>query len=320
MHTLENFFRSRRVLSMNAPSLECYQAWPNSLRDTVISSELYNGPENSYIIEEALLHEAIPDFLTFPDYFLGYLVNSDAPRSLNVDYGYGRFQRPNQPGDILFAGPTRIAEGPGPFHSIMIHFNQEFFDHKLRQRYHNVLPDITILHTRSWRDDLLGIRICQLMQVCRDEAYFANQHPGTDRKLLQFAAHALIEGILDRLLFLAQQRARCNDPDRFGSVQRAIDYLHVNLDAEIALDTLADIAGVSRCHFARLFKQFTGVSALRYHAELRLDKARQLLESEPLDLSILQIARQTGFYNQSHLAREFKTRFAQTPDAYRQHR
>jgi len=79
------------------------------------------------------------------------------------------------------------------------------------------------------------------------------------------------------------------------------DFVHANLDGPIEVDALARIAGLSAFHFSRTFARSVGVTPHRYVMRLRLKRARELLREDRL--SFAAVAAETGFADQSHLAR-----------------
>jgi len=89
------------------------------------------------------------------------------------------------------------------------------------------------------------------------------------------------------------------------------DYIGNHLNQELTLNKLAAIAQISPYHFLRLFKQSVGVTPHQYILQCRLNQAKHLLQFS--DLSIIEIAAQTGFCDQSHLTRCFKRIAGITP-------
>ncbi|MDQ2996398.1 MAG: AraC family transcriptional regulator [Chloroflexota bacterium] len=97
------------------------------------------------------------------------------------------------------------------------------------------------------------------------------------------------------------------------TLQRVLEYIGENLAHDLALDAIADVAGMSPYHFTRLFKQAVGLPVHRYVTQRRLIAARQLLLVGAH--SIAQVAALTGFADQSHLHRNFKATYGITPGA-----
>jgi AraC family transcriptional regulator len=94
-------------------------------------------------------------------------------------------------------------------------------------------------------------------------------------------------------------------------LRRLVDYVETNLDAELALAELATVAGVSVPHLTTLFRRTMGQSVHRYVVERRVQRARSLLLGG--ERSVAQVALQTGFAHQSHLARWMKRMLGVTP-------
>ena len=78
---------------------------------------------------------------------------------------------------------------------------------------------------------------------------------------------------------------------------------------------LAQEAGYSPDHFARIFKQTIGISPQAYVIRVRIDRAKQLLVES--SLSISQIADVLGYEDLFFFSRQFKRKTGKTPRAYR---
>jgi AraC family transcriptional regulator len=98
-------------------------------------------------------------------------------------------------------------------------------------------------------------------------------------------------------------------------LSRVLDYIHANLDRDIHLDELANIAGLSSFHFAKLFKLSTGTSPHQYMLQRRVERAKELLHDP--QMSLTQISLETGFSDQSHLTNVFRRLQGVTPSRYR---
>lgn len=93
-----------------------------------------------------------------------------------------------------------------------------------------------------------------------------------------------------------------------------IDYIEEHLDVTIRLHELAAIAGVSRFHFARLFKNSLGETPMRYVEGMRIDRAKSLIHQG--GHALVDIALSVGFADQSHFTRRFTRHVGCPPAAY----
>jgi AraC family transcriptional regulator len=97
--------------------------------------------------------------------------------------------------------------------------------------------------------------------------------------------------------------------------RRVADYVEANLEAALTISELAEVAGLSEFHFARMFKATTGETPHAFVLRRRIERARNLLAASRLSLA--QVALASGFSSQSHFAESFRKRTGLTPSAYR---
>jgi transcriptional regulator of acetoin/glycerol metabolism len=100
-----------------------------------------------------------------------------------------------------------------------------------------------------------------------------------------------------------------------GAMRRVREYVEVHLGESIDLSILAGVAGLSMHHFARQFKQSTGVTPHFYLTKKRVERAQQMLIHT--DLSLAEVACHVGFFDQGHLARHFRHMLGTTPREFR---
>ena len=98
-------------------------------------------------------------------------------------------------------------------------------------------------------------------------------------------------------------------------LRKAQEYIDTNLTGDATLDEIAQRVGLSAKHFARAFRQSTGVPPHRWLLQRRIERARELLEAG--DLPLAEIALLCGFADQSHFTVTFKKATGLTPGAYR---
>lgn len=96
-----------------------------------------------------------------------------------------------------------------------------------------------------------------------------------------------------------------------AKLAEAVALMEANLGEPLPTEDIARLVGVSRRQLERLFKQHLDELPSRYYAELRLARARRLLQQTPQ--SILQIGLACGFATGSHFSNAYRARFGHTP-------
>ena len=98
-------------------------------------------------------------------------------------------------------------------------------------------------------------------------------------------------------------------------LRRVEEFIDLNLNQNIDLETLAATAGLSLHHFARAFRRSAHLPPHAYVLQKRIDLARDLLFRT--DRPLADIALATGFADQSHFARQFRQSNGVSPSAFR---
>jgi transcriptional regulator GlxA family with amidase domain len=88
-----------------------------------------------------------------------------------------------------------------------------------------------------------------------------------------------------------------------------------NLDGDLRVETLAERAAMSPRNFARFFRREVGMTPAAFVEELRIERARQLLEdsADPVDA----VSLQCGFGTPETMRRAFARRVGVSPAQYR---
>ena len=98
-------------------------------------------------------------------------------------------------------------------------------------------------------------------------------------------------------------------------IQKVINYIHDNLNAKLSIADLADIVEMSPFYFARTFKMHLQMSPAQYITKCKIEKSKALLTET--ELTILQVALEIGFDNQSYFSQVFKKNTGKTPEYFR---
>jgi AraC family transcriptional regulator len=94
------------------------------------------------------------------------------------------------------------------------------------------------------------------------------------------------------------------------------EYIEANLGAQLSVDCLASVAGLSPYHFCRAFKAETGTSPHRYVLAKRIESAAGLIKDRGVRLGDIAFA--VGFADLSSFGKSFRRQFGMSPSRYRQ--
>ena len=133
----------------------------------------------------------------------------------------------------------------------------------------------------------------------------------------ELAAHFGLER-----LRAAGERQRTPVAARVGlgsaKLTEAVALMEANLGEPLPTEDIARLVGVSRRQLERLFKQHLDALPSRYYAELRLARAKRLLQQT--GQSILQVGLGCGFATGSHFSNAYRARFGHAPREERSQR
>lgn len=106
------------------------------------------------------------------------------------------------------------------------------------------------------------------------------------------------------------------EPDQpLDYVEQAEAYMRKNFHKELHLKDVADAVHISPYHLSHQFKKVVGYGFVDVLNMIRIEKAKDLLKDT--DLTVGDVAFETGFNSASHFNRIFKQREEVTPGTYR---
>lgn len=98
-------------------------------------------------------------------------------------------------------------------------------------------------------------------------------------------------------------------------VERALQHLRDTTPQRTSVEGLAAMVGLSPSQFGSLFRAQVGMPPLRYQRELRMARARELLDSTTLPVT--SIAAECGYEDPLYFSRQFTATHGMSPKAYR---
>lgn len=105
--------------------------------------------------------------------------------------------------------------------------------------------------------------------------------------------------------------------DTVGAIDKVTMYMQEHYgDPSLSLQLLADLASLHPNHFTQLFRKNTGLSCMQFLAQLRMEKAKELLHQT--DLKISEIAERVGYENPLYFSSYFKKWVGLNPSEYKE--
>lgn len=98
-------------------------------------------------------------------------------------------------------------------------------------------------------------------------------------------------------------------------VQQALEHARRHLNKELSVEKLAKVACLSARQFARVFRSETSMTPAKAVENLRLERARYLLQQSRLPVEV--IALEAGFGDRERMRRSFLRTFGQAPQSIR---
>jgi AraC-like DNA-binding protein len=132
-------------------------------------------------------------------------------------------------------------------------------------------------------------------------------------KVPLFDATGKVIGLTGAMFAIEQPAERERFFRELAPVVRHIDR---HFAQNISMAAMAELCGLSATHFNRRFREVLRMTPTDYLRSVRIQAARRLLGASQLTLA--QIAHETGFSDQSHFTRSFREATGLTPRTYRQ--
>lgn len=115
-------------------------------------------------------------------------------------------------------------------------------------------------------------------------------------------------------LFLLSNPMQVNKLPPKMNIALAYDFVRENYRKNISIKDIANITALSEYHVIHAFRRNYGITPHAMQITLRINEAKKLLKQ---GMSIVSVAAELGFHDQSHFHRNFKKRVAVTPAEYK---
>lgn len=98
-------------------------------------------------------------------------------------------------------------------------------------------------------------------------------------------------------------------------IRQAVQYIRENYDKDLNMAVVSNHISMNYSLFSYAFKQYTGTNFVNFLKDIRMEKAKELLEKT--DLRIVEISQKIGYENEKHFMKIFKVTFGVSPTEYR---
>lgn len=143
----------------------------------------------------------------------------------------------------------------------------------------------------------LGDSYIQAVENCRDSGE------------LSALATAMYHDFIYRVHYLHA------NPNYSHAIQKCCDYIELSIDRKICAADLAGLVGYTEYYLTEKFKKETGKSVSEYIRQMKIDRAKVLLQST--NMSVQEIAERLAFNTPNYFIQCFREQEGMTPAAYR---
>ena len=217
--------------------------------------------------------------------------------------------------EILIVPPNSLHKITGTHTGIRfiylfkIDFMKSFFDYS---DFENLLKEPVIINSETYPDTYNKIYE-KFMEI--NNLYFF--YTTTIKEIPIFSALMSVIGLLVKPEYTEDMIVPPNAKQRevYIKFKNLTEWLNLHYQDDITMDEAANFIGYSKYHFARLFKEYSGMTYCDYQVSLKMKCAAGLLADT--DISIADVAFKSGFNNITSLSRNFQKLYNCSPSVYR---
>lgn len=187
-----------------------------------------------------------------------------------------------------------------------VSFTYAMMDNELMQEFMSYNNYVYCRLSESETEELLS-----LMRFLEKE--YKGKNKSSD-KVKRWIFNVIVSYVLKKRVVNSDLKLDAND----NCIIEGLKYLHANFFKDPSLNETADITGLQKNYFCRKFKETTGKTYVEYLNDLKIDYAKQLLQST--EKSITELCFICGYHSMSQFITEFKKRTGFSPKLYRKNK
>ena len=209
---------------------------------------------------------------------------------------------------LVTAGTSNDWTTEGPIGFAHLYLHPHSIDHVLNEEFDRDSRSVELIDCVARRLPLLSAMMTGMLDQVENPGF-------SSRLVLDTLLHSLIVRLVSECSTLSEASGFAPHSMSPRRLRRVLDFIDSSLGTDIDLADLAAVAGSSRFHFCRAFRDATGFPPYRYLIHRRIHAAKDLLLRD--ELSLEQIAAQCGFHSQSQFAAMFRRVFGTSPARFR---
>ena len=221
-------------------------------------------------------------------------------------------------GDFLLVWPMEVHEilDADREHSLIIQFSHAFINSLFDlQRIMHFYRSLHVLCIHSHPQLVSGLRSI----ANRMKTIFLVGAPDRELRCCMLLMEFMLTLDEHREEFAPELRSGESYSYRDSVMRRMImvtDYIKNNLTADdLSQSAMADMVGISKDYFSRIFRSVTGMNYSKWLNTIRLEKAAELLADQRMTLT--EVAMSSGFQSISSFNRVFRAEKGMAPGEYR---
>ncbi len=137
----------------------------------------------------------------------------------------------------------------------------------------------------------------------------SSERPGYQQLLSGIVVHLLA------YLIYREKDKNWKDKEVLNKIDKARLIIREKIDSPLSPEELATSLNMSYTWFRRMFKQYTGLAPAQYIAQLKIQKAKEILSIT--NKTVKEIAMELGYESIDYFSTQFKKQTGQTPTQFR---